>query len=78
MPPPMSPEIERERESTYIEERERERRVEGDDVVEVIEEHSESTDHPKRKKSSGYRPVDPNAYAGGNYEQREVDRRRRR
>lgn len=81
-PPPMStssPEITRERESIYEREETRERRVEGDDVVEVIEEESElSSDAPKRKKS-GYRTVDPNAYAGGNYPQREVyDRDRRR
>ena len=50
-------------------------RRDGDDVVEVIEEHTP----PRRKKghrSSGYRSVDPNAYAGGNYPQHSVGSRR--
>ena len=49
------------------------RRVEGGDVVEVIEEHTP----PRRKKghrSSGYRSVDPNAYAGGDFPQHSVRR----
>ena len=49
------------------------RRVDGDDVVEVIEEHTP----PRRKKghrSSGYRSVDPNAYAGGGYPQHSIRR----
>lgn len=76
---PLSPEVEREH--VEVEEREAERRVEGDDVVEVIEEQSDITPDPPRRKKSGYRPVDPDQYGGGNYAQREVyenDRRRRR
>ena len=49
------------------------RRVDGDDIVEVIEEHTP----PRRKKghrSSGYRSVDPNAYAGGGYPQHSIRR----
>lgn len=59
-----------------------ERRVEGDDVVEVIEEESElSSQRPpsEPRRPSGYRTVDPDAYAGGNYARRSVygsDRRR--
>ncbi|KAL8700351.1 MAG: hypothetical protein Q9224_001007 [Gallowayella concinna] len=47
-----------------------------DDIVEVIEEHS-----PVRRSSgsrrvvSGYRPVDPEAYGGGNRPMRKVSRR---
>jgi hypothetical protein len=50
-----------------------ERRVEGDDIVEVIEEHSSisGAPPPRRKsggrRSSGYRSVDPNSFAGGDY-----------
>ncbi|KAI9654026.1 MAG: hypothetical protein M1831_005543 [Alyxoria varia] len=81
VPPPMSPEMHRERESTYLEETER--RVAGDDVVEVIEEHSSvsapsAPSEPPKRKKSGYRTVDPNAYAGGNYPQQDVSRERRR
>jgi hypothetical protein len=63
------------------EERREERRVEGDDVIEVMEETSDVTPEiqstPRRKssgarRSSGYRSVDPNQYGGGGYEQREV------
>lgn len=78
---PPSPEIEREREHIEVEERDTERRVEGDDVVEVFEEQSDMTPEPPRGKKSGYRTVDPDEYAGGNYEQRDMyenDRRRRR
>lgn len=82
-PPPApasvsSPAVERERESIYEREETRERRVEGDDVVEVIEEHSELSSEPPKRKKSGFRTVDPNAYGGGNYPQREVDRDRRK
>ena len=78
VPPPVTVSESREHESVF--EETRERRVEGDDVVEVIEEHSELSSEPKRKsKRSGYRTVDPNAYAGGDYPQRSVydDGRRR-
>lgn len=58
---------------SFVVEERGERRVDGDDVVEVIEEHS---DIPPRRKStrrgSGYRSVDPNLYAGGDYPQRNV------
>lgn len=49
------------------------RRADGGDVVEVIEEHTP----PRRKKghrSSGYRSVDPNAFAGGGYPQHSIRR----
>lgn len=72
-----------------------ERRVDGDDIVEVIEEHSSvGGGGPPRRKSKrassgyrsvsnfqppyspqppgGFRPVDPDLYAGGNYPQRPV------
>lgn len=64
----------------------RERRVEGDDIVEVIEEHSD-INPPRRKSrrgsgyrsvetppsiSGGFRPVDPYQFAGGNYRQQRV------
>lgn len=39
-------------------------RVEGDDIVEVIEEHSPPRQE-KRGRSSGYRLVDPGGFAGG-------------
>jgi hypothetical protein len=61
------------------------RRVDGDDIVEVIEEGSSIGDMPprrdRRRRSSGYRSVDPHRYAGGNYPQVRVSRsssRRRR
>ncbi|KAL9092208.1 MAG: hypothetical protein Q9159_000967 [Coniocarpon cinnabarinum] len=79
-PPPPAPveeerEVETERHDVEVEE---ERRVSGDDVVEVIEEQSDITPEPPRRKKSGYRTVDPNAYGGGNFPQREVDDDRRR
>ncbi|KAI9692782.1 MAG: hypothetical protein M1820_009381 [Bogoriella megaspora] len=62
------------------EERREERRVEGDDIIEVTEEQSDITPEPappRRKssgtrRSSGYRSVDPNQYGGGDYAQREI------
>lgn len=55
-----------------------ERRVDGDDIVEVIEEHSSlgSAPPPRRKtrRASGYRLVDPNLLAGGDYLQHAVRR----
>lgn len=65
-PPPQVPR------NTFIVDDRQERRVEGDDVVEVIEEHSSVAPRRKNRKSSGYRSVDPNLYAGGNYPQRSV------
>lgn len=58
-PPPREPS--RVRETIVVEESRPERRVEGDDIVEVIEEHS-SVAPPRRKSrrnSGGYRSVDP-------------------
>ena len=46
-----------------------ERRVEGDDIVEVIEEGSSIAPRRKSRRGSGYRSVDPSLYAGGNYPQ---------
>lgn len=53
-------------------------RVPGDDVVEVIEEHSDIPPRRQRsRRNSGYRSVDPDLYAGGNYPQQHVPRSRR-
>lgn len=56
-----------------------ERRVDGDDIVEVIEEHDSSVGGgvPRRKSKragggGGYRLVDPGAFAGGGYAQRKL------
>lgn len=78
------------------EERIPERRVEGDDVVEVIEEHSDLNIPPPRRQSrrssgyrsvdpashtasspadpirGGYRNVDPDLFAGGDFPQHEI------
>lgn len=45
------------------------RRVPGDDVVEVIEEHSSVAPRRKssRRASGGYRSVDPLLHGGGKY-----------
>ncbi|TKA30409.1 hypothetical protein B0A50_02636 [Salinomyces thailandicus] len=54
-----------------------ERRVEGDDIVEVIEEHSSIAAPPRRgksKRNSGYRSVDPGLFAGGSDVQHSVRR----
>ena len=54
-----------------------ERRMEGDDIVEVIEEGSSVAPPPRRKGrrgSSGYRYVDSSQFAGGNYPQQLVKR----
>jgi hypothetical protein len=89
--PPRSPGVSRVRGETVFVERETvERRVDGDDIVEVIEEHSSvSGAPPPRRKSKrassgyrsvsnfqpspqppgGFRTVDPDQYAGGNYPQ---------
>lgn len=72
-PPPRPSEIIVEEHTNIM--RSPERRVPGDDVVEVIEEHSDLQSPPRRRdnerrrsrRSSGYRSVDPNLYAGGNY-----------
>lgn len=55
------------------------RRVDGDDIVEVIEDESSIGDAPprrdrRRRESGGYRSVDPNRFAGGDYPQRKVAR----
>lgn len=53
-----------------------ERRMEGDDIVEVIEEGSSVAPPPRRKgrrESSGYRYVDSSQYAGGNHPQQHVE-----
>jgi len=49
-----------------------ERRVEGDDIVEVIEEESSVAPRRKSKRGSGYRSVDPGSYAGGDYPLRSI------
>jgi len=76
-PPP--PRRETRRETIHVEERrapppvvvERE-----DDIVEVIEEHSPPRRvRSNRDRNSGYRPVDPDVYAGGNRPMRKVSRR---
>ncbi|KAI9725581.1 MAG: hypothetical protein M1828_003069 [Chrysothrix sp. TS-e1954] len=79
VPPPAATMSESRGERESVFEETRERRVEGDDVVEVFEEHSElSSDPPKRrgdrdgKRNSGFRVVDPNAYAGGDFPRQSV------
>lgn len=62
------------RESVLVDERIPERRVDGDDTIEVIEEHSSVAPAPRRKSrrgtsGGGYRSVDPDLYAGGAYPQ---------
>lgn len=63
--------------SSFVVEERGERRVDGDDVVEVIEEHSDVAPRRKdrRRSSGGYRSVDPDLYAGGNYPQYPVHSR---
>ena len=67
--PPPRMDSSRVRESVIVEEsRGPERRVDGDDIVEVIEEHSSVGAPPPRRKSrrsSGYRSVDPDPVTGG-------------
>lgn len=47
-----------------------------DDIVEVIEEHSPPRRvRSSRDRNSGYRPVDPDSYAGGGRPIRKVSRR---
>jgi hypothetical protein len=87
-PPPPRPRSVDERivEERIVEERRESRgppirRVDGDDVVEVIEEGSSIVDiepprRDRRRRSSGYRSVDPNLYAGGDYPQRPMKGRR--
>ncbi|KAK0514585.1 hypothetical protein JMJ35_003202 [Cladonia borealis] len=69
------PRRESRRETVIIEETRR--RPAEEDIVEVIEEHSpvrrESTKR-ERRVSSGYRNVDPEAFAGGDRPQRKVRR----
>ena len=78
-PPPPRREREVRRETIVVEERrappppvvERE-----DDIVEVIEEHSPPRRvRSSRDRNSGYRPVDPDMYAGGNRPVRKFSRR---
>lgn len=82
-PPPVSPRSEV-HESININIREGSRpprRVDGDDMVEVIEEESSSgvtpDPAPRRKRQSGFRPVDPHAYGGGDYPRQELGSRSR-
>jgi hypothetical protein len=92
--PARSPGVSRVRgETIFVDETRQERRVDGDDIVEVIEEHSSvGGGPPPRRKSKrassgyrsvsnfqpspqppgGFRSVDPDLYAGGNYPQRSV------
>lgn len=65
VPPPRRP-------GEFIVEERTERRVDGDDIVEVIEEQSSVAPKRKTKRSSGYRSVDPALYAGGNYPRKGV------
>lgn len=92
-PPPMSPRSDHQGSidiDINIDRRSRaqsERRVEGDNVVEVIEEESATASEsvstpdpqPKRKsRTSGVRHVDPNQYAGGNYPRYDISPARSR
>ena len=62
VPPPRN-DASRVRETVIVDEGRPERRVENDDIVEVIEEHSSISNAPpprrKSRRSSGYRSVDP-------------------
>lgn len=64
--PPREPS--RMRETVIVDDMRSERRVDGDDIVEVIEEHSSigGAPPPRRNRgSSGYRSVNPNVFASG-------------
>ncbi|OJD37191.1 uncharacterized protein BKCO1_8000250 [Diplodia corticola] len=66
-PPPPPPQPRPRSRSVLVEERiSAERRVDGDDIVEVIEEHSPPRRHRSRRDSGGYRSVDPMVFANGN------------
>ena len=88
VPPPRA-ESTRVRETVIVEGSRQERRVDGDDIIEVVEEHSSidaDVPQPRRKsrRSSGYRSVnpapdaggyrriDPELFAGGDYPKRRV------
>jgi hypothetical protein len=82
-PPPPRPMSVDERivEERIVEERRPMRRVDGDDIVEVIEEGSSIVDiepprRDRRRRSSGYRSVDPNQFGGGDFPQRPIRTRR--
>lgn len=62
------------RETIVIEETRR--RDDGDDIVEVIEEHSPPPRRVRSHRNSGYRNVDPDQYAGGDRPFRKVSSRR--
>lgn len=73
------PRRESRRETVVIEETIRRPRTPPDDIVEVIEEHSDTPRREKsersRKVSGGFRTVDPEAFAGGSRPVRKVSRR---
>jgi hypothetical protein len=85
--PPPRVDSSRVRETVIVEESRPERRVDGDDIIEVVEEHSSIGAPPPRRKSrkssgyrsvqpdpdaGGYRSIDPELFAGGDYPQRHV------
>ena len=69
--PPPRMDSSRVRETVIVDETRPERRVDGDDIVEVIEEHSSigggggRQERRKSRRSSGYRSVRPDPVAGG-------------
>lgn len=80
-----APSVIPERRETVIVEERREHRVEGDDVVEVMEEesisdirspHRRDRDRRRRSRDGGFRSVDPNLFGGGDYPQHRIHRDR--
>ncbi len=67
VPPPPPPQQQQNIRSVSVE-----RRVDGDDIVEVIEDHDPAPRRKRSARNSGYRSVDPDVYAGGNYPQHPV------
>jgi len=77
-PPRRSPprrEREVRRETVILEETRRPPVEQGDDIVEVIEEHSPPRRSGGSRRQSGYRTVDPEAFGGGSKPLRKVSRR---
>ncbi|MCJ1439078.1 hypothetical protein MMC27_008469 [Xylographa pallens] len=68
------PRREQSRRETVIIEETRRPAERDDDIVEVIEEHSPPPRRVRSQRVSGYRPVDPDAYGGGERPLRKVRR----
>jgi len=78
-PPPPPPPPVGFREEIIVENPRPERHGRDEEVVVIVDGTDYSSDIPPRRKSkrrsSGYRPVDPDRYAGGDYPRRPVGRR---